>query len=161
MNTSTGRKKAIEKTSRYLDYIIEDFAWYESISDQSRKWQTENILNEFVLTSQLLKQTPLNDADLAAVKEKVKKIKFDQCGTQALALLCADADNILKNFENKQNELARKLSEMRDIATLSTMIGNQQMAEKANGALDHYLQVLTSMDPYIGQAFKNFLNGEQ
>ena len=161
LNTSTGREKAIEKTSRYLDYIIEDFAWYESISDQSRKWQTENILNEFVLTSQLLKQTPLNDADLAAVKEKVKKIKFDQCGTQALALLCADADNILKNFENKQNELARKLSEMRDIATLSTMIGNQQMAEKANGALDHYLQVLTSMDPYIGQAFKNFLNGEQ
>ena len=53
------------------------------------------------------------------------------------------------------------MSEMRDIATLSTMIGNQQMAEKANGALDHYLQVLTSMDPYIGQAFKNFLNGEQ
>ena len=161
LNTSTGREKAIEKTSRYLDYIIEDFAWYESISDRSRNWQTENILNEFVLTNQLLKQTPLDDADLAAVKEKFKKIKLDQCGTQALASLCADADNILKNFENRQNELARKLSEMRDIATLSTMIGNQQVAEKANAALDHYLQVLTNMDPYMGQAFKNFLNGEQ
>ena len=160
LNTTTSREKAINLTSRYLDYIIEDFAWYESISDRSRYLQTENILNEFVLTNQLLKQTPIEDADLAVVKEKFKKIKFNQCGEQALNSLCTDADKILKNFENKQNEMARKMSEMRDIATLSEITGNEKMAAHANSALDHYLSILTNMDPGLGQAFKNFLNGE-
>ena len=112
------------------------------------------------MTNQLLKQTPIDDADLAAVKEKFKKIKFDKCGEQALNSLRTDADNILKNFENKQNDMARKLSEMRDIAMLSEISGNQKMAAQANSALDYYLSVLTKMDPYMGQAFKNFLNGD-
>lgn len=160
LNTSSGREKAIAKSSRYLDYIAEDFAWYEKLSDHSREMQTENILDEFVLTSQFIKQTPLNDADLAQVKAKFQKIKMDKTADFALTSICNEAESILSQIDSKQNLMARKLSEMKDIATFATLANNPKLAEKANGAINTYLAKLSAIDPYLGRAFKEFVDGE-
>lgn len=153
LNTPSGNQKGMKMANRMLDYLIEDFTWFEKCNDHSLAIQSENITNNITILNQLT--TVIDEGHLKLLQPKFKQIKLTKTGNTMIDLWNANIDHNMRNLEESYQSIGEDFQKLQQLIKVAQLTGNNDIAQKAMQVTENQVAVMERINPQIGNMFRS------
>ncbi len=154
LGTETGKNKAKEFMTKFLDYYAKEFAWLENCNEKTWEIQSENFSNSMTIFTHIYYN--LDSNFLKELETEWKKIPFDKVGDFYVTQSGKKIPSLLKDLNNAQ-ALANELSTVSMFAKFAELTGSETVKQNAEGIINNAIAEIEQVAPPLATQIRNML----
>lgn len=152
IGTDAANKKGMEMAKEMWDGEVELFNWYNNADERTLDYRSTDITTDFAFLHMLL-STDFPDNSL---KNHYKEMKIDKVANFYAKFIQSNISSLLRKPDLDQNAVARSFTDLHHLQEIAAELGDANTARNIQQIADSQIDVISTISPELGSAFRNF-----